>query len=390
MALLGIDSISRATEAGSASASAAGKARIPRSSWISGLQAKLLEKATALGATISLGTTGPNRDGVDGAYGKRTRDAVGVIAKALNIDSPIGKNGLPTKSFIERLGLSEAPAALGTASKPSASSIPPASDDTDLPRDDSDPSFRVLSETSVDGKSFDPLAFVRAFPRKTLTDDSSLLDAILVLKQMQYALQIGGIATKANMPIAATVRNEEQINVYLKAIEIVVVEIQDKCLKVSTSVDTAVKQKQKDENKPVTGPKPKGKGEVYPFEWVLWQAPRSAIQNVGKAQEIINQLLRSFVNGNSKSLLELLKDTSHINSIMNNPTYPLTEVKAKAIGKLIMNQGEGDFAAHIDPADTSKYYDFNISNSNLVKMLQSVISKDPVETQMIEIIKGKE
>lgn len=390
MALLGIDSISRATEAGSASASAAGKARIPRSSWISELQTKLLAKATELSASISLGTTGPNKDGVDGAYGKRTRDAVGVIAKALNIESPIGENGLPTKSFTEKLGLSEAPAALGTAPKPPASSTPPASDQSDLPRDDSDPRFRVLSEIFVDGKSFNPISFIRAFPKDTLTDASSAPDAILVISQMQYALKIGGIKTTAKMPVVATVRNREQLENYFTGINAVVDEITEQCNKISSSVKEAVNVKQKAKGKEPTDPKKKGEGEVYPFEWVFWQAPLSAISNVGKAQEIIRRLLPSFVNGNSKSLLDLLKDTSNVNNIVNNQEHPLTETKAKAIGKLIMNQGEGEFVAHIDPNDTSKYYDFNIINYNLVAMLQSVISKDPVQTQMIKIIKDKE
>jgi hypothetical protein len=359
------------------------------SDYVTILQKALKTKAPA----VDLGKTGPGGDGVDGRYGNKTRAAVKAVADALSINKPFDDSGRPSAEMNKALGLadltSSIPATAATATKSAPTPAAPASDDTDLPRDDSDPRFRVLSETSVEGKSFDPLAFVRAFPRKTLTDDSSLPDAILVLKQMQYALQMGGIATTAKMPIVATVRNQEQIDNYLSTIAEVVVEIKEQCLHVSASVDAAVKKKQKDENKPVTGPRPKGKGEVYPFEWVLWQAPRSAIQNVGKAQEIINNLLPSFVNGNSKSLLDLLKDTSHMNSIMGNSNHPLTEAKAKAIGKLIMNKGEGEFVAHIDPTDTSKYYDFNIINSNLVAMLQSVISKDPVQTQMIKIIKDE-
>lgn len=292
--------------------------------------------------------------------------------KAGNTSTPVSG-----RSTIPRPGTAPRP-----APKPSVSSTSP-----DLPRDNDDPNFQVLSETIVDDKPFDLISFMRASPIDPLTDASDVGDATLVLRQTQLALKRGGITTNIQMPMAAKISNVQQFDAYLAGIDNVVTEIRDACIKISNSVKAAVNAKQLETGKKKTDPKRRGQGEVYPHEWTFWQGPLRSAAAAAKAEEIIRRKLSSLVKGDAKSLLALLKKNAHYTNAFANPS--LDEDKATQIGRLIRDSKIGNFPSRIDENNTGKYYSFNQDLTVLNGELQTLMADSALQTAILEVIKGE-
>jgi hypothetical protein len=279
-----------------------------------------------------------------------------------------------------------APAAKAKGSKPVAKETTP-TDESNLPRDNDDPNFQVLSETIVDDQPFDLISFMRASPIDPLTDASDVGDATLVLKQTQLALKRGGITTTVQMPMAAKISNVQQFDAYLAGIDSVVTEIKAACIKISNSVKAAVHAKQKETGKKQTDPKRRGQGEVYPHEWTFWQGPLRSAAAAAKAEEIIGRKLSSLVKGDAKSLLAFLKKNTNITNAF--AALNLDEEKAAQIGRLILEQGSGNFPSRIDESNTGNYYSFNQDMTVLKGELQALMADSALKTAILKVIKDE-
>jgi hypothetical protein len=219
-----------------------------------------------------------------------------------------------------------------------------------------DPNFSVLDTSYVNGNPINLIAFMRGIPSMSLTDASDVGDATLILKQMQYALAVAGLPTKEKIPIRSAATNEYLFNTYMQSIANVVEEIKSSCTAISKSIKEEVNKKQKEERKKISDPKVPGQGEVYRFEALFWKAPILVIGQVAKAQQILSASAFSLPKGRPQNLLALLKSMVNTHAMFGGTDFD--EVKAKAIGKLILDS-EGPFAENIDPSDTSKYFNFN-------------------------------
>lgn len=235
-----------------------------------------------------------------------------------------------------------------------------------------DPGLLILDTSYVGGKRINLIAFARGIPSGSLTDASDVGDATLILKQMQYALDAAGLPLIKQIPLTPKDVDEGHLKTYIDGINAVVQEISVKCNAISDSVKEEVNKKQKEQNKPASDPKQRGKGEMYSYEWTFWKAPRLVLGQVTKARDILVRSTPSFIKGKSKSLLELLKDTVDVNELFSSPN--LNEDKAKAIGKA-MSTSLAPFAKHINEDDTGQYFTFNLGFSNIRALVQPAINE---------------
>lgn len=344
-----------ATDTAKQSVAVPGATRLgPTRSYVLALQTALKQRGA------DLGKTGRAKDGVDGIYGNKTRQAVKDFAAANGIEIPLDSSGRPTEVVNQALGIS-APDALPSqplpvAKTPSAGkqeeadkSVPQAGGKRPLWQ------FKLL-----DGTEFNMLNFSRGLPKGGLTMDNEPWEATQALAQIRYALAGGGIKLQAQLPQIKMlgISTIEQYRSYMASIDAVVAEIQQKCDLIARSFLAEVNKKRKELGmKEVARPSPhENPEEVYEFEESFWLGALAGGSIAQSAQKILSEKLLSFFRGSKKKIFDLLKATADVNPIFKGNS--LNEDSAKKIGEAIANTST-EFAKQIDEQDSSFYYDFN-------------------------------
>ena len=241
LSLTSIPATPDASSKGLASPSRVGRRRPLGTDYVVDLQ-KALRKQNP---NIDLGKTGPEKDGVDGIYGNKTRDAVKAVAEKLKIKNPLDDSGRPSAEMNARLGLANpppkpsAPVAPATPTPPTGKGAKtPASEDKNEDKD-------VLNQfTLSDDTVFLMVPFLRGFPRGGLTLDDEPWAAVQALRQMQYALESGGLTVENELPKSFQgISTIEEYDSYMDQVSKTVLEIQKKCKFVADSFMAAVNSK---------------------------------------------------------------------------------------------------------------------------------------------------
>jgi len=336
--------------------------------WVADLQRALIAKAVETGTAIDLGKTGPNKDGVDGRYGDKTRAAVKAVAARLGVDKPLDDSGRPSAEMNAKLGL-VAPAAPAAPAEPA----PPGSKGAKLEIEDKD----VLNQfTLSDGTVFLMVPFLRGFPRGGLTLEDEPWAAIQALRQMQYALESGGLTVEKKLPKSFQgISTIEEYDNYMDQVRATVLEIQTKCRLVANSFMAAVNSRRKQLGlQPASKPATKGsKEEVYGFELAYWDGALAGVSIATSAQAILSAKLLQFIRGTRRPLQLLLNESVDVNDLFKNPKR--NEAAAKEIGNIITDT-KTELARQIDPGDSAYYFTFNKDGPEMKSRLQAVM-RDP-------------
>jgi hypothetical protein len=366
---LGLTSIPTTTDAppgGSAAAPRSGQRISLDKSYV----IKLQEALKKWKSSVDLGKTGPNKDGIDGSYGQKTRQAVSAFAADKRIKKALDSSGRPTEDVNRALGISGPPAlpappppaatqgrSADSAAKPKASDRPP------LLR------FKLLDDTE-----FNMLNFSRGLPKGGLTPANEPWEATQALAHMRDALTGGGIKLEAQLPQIRmqSISTMDQYESYMASIDAVVTEIRQKCNLIADSFLAEVNKKRKELGmKEVARPSTQGSPEeVYYFEESYWLGALAGGSIAQSAQRILRDKLLSFFRGSKKKVFDLLKATVDVNPIFRGNS--LTEDSAKKIGEAIGNTNT-EFAGQIDQSDTSWYFDFNKDITRLKPAIQESI-----------------
>lgn len=375
MAAFSINSIPRSSEGGAPPppTSSAGKKAPITAGWASELQRALLAKAKEKGIPIDLGKTGPNGDGVDGRYGGKTRAAVQAVAAALNITPALDSSGRPSAAMSAALGLAAVPPRISAPAAP-ATPTPPADEGAKAPAPEIEGKDVLNQFTLLDGTVFLMVPFLRGLPRGGLTLEDEPWAAVQALRQMQYALESGGMAIDNQIPKSFQgISTEDSYAEYMAGINAVVAEIQKKCRIVADSFMAAVNSRRKELGlQPANKPATKGsKDEVYGFELAYWNGALAGVSVATSAQAILNAKLLQFIRGTRRPLLQLLKDSVDFNQLFKDPR--LNETAAKEIGSIIAETST-ELARQIDPSDSAYYFTFNKDGPAMKSRLQKVLA----------------
>lgn len=365
-----IGSSATATQSGVMPAASSRPGKSP-TGWVTELQQALLAKAKELRITIDLGKTG-----VDGRYGVKTRAAVQAVAKALGITPALDSSGRPSAKMRDALKLSIAPPKISAPGAPAAPAPP--TDRKEKPADSPEIEGKdVLNQfTLSDGTVFLMVSFLRGLPRGGLTLEDEPWAAVQALRQMQYALESGGMAIDNQMPKSFQgISTEDSYAEYMAKINAVVAEIQKKCRIVADSFMAAVNSRRKELGlPPVSRPATKGsKDEVYGFELAYWNGALAGVSVATSAQAILNAKLLQFIRGTRRPLLQLLKDSVDANQLFRDRR--LNEAAAKEIGSIITDT-QTELARQIDPADSAYYFTFNKDGPEMKSRLQKVLADE--------------
>ena len=347
--------------------------------WVSDLQRTLLAKASEAGITIDLGKTGPKGDGVDGRYGGKTRAAVQAVAAALDIAPALDSSGRPSAEMNAKLGLANPPPKPSAPGAPATPAPPadkgakaPASEDEDE-NEDKD----VLNQfTLLDGTIFLMVPFLRGIPRGGLTLEDEPWAAVQALRQMQYALESGGLKVEKTLPKSFQgISTIEEYDNYMDQVRETVLEIQKKCRLVATSFMAAVNSRRKQLRLP-SASKPATKGssdEVYGFELAYWDGALAGVSIATSAQAILSAKLLQFIRGTRRPLKLLLGESLNVNTLFGDPKR--NEAAAKEIGSIIADT-DTELARQIDPTDPAYYFTFNKDLLEMKSRLQAVMKDD--------------
>lgn len=387
MAAFSIDSIPRSSEGGAPpppTSSASKKAPAP-AGWVSDLQRALLTKANENSITIDLGRTGPNRDGVDGRYGSKTRAAVKAVAAALKITPALDSSGRPSAAMSAALGLAAVPPRISAPAAP-ATPTPPADEGAKAPASENEDKDVLNQFTLLDGTVFLMVPFLRGLPRGGLTLEDEPWAAVQALRQMQYALESGGMAIDNQIPKSFQgISTEDSYAEYMAGINAVVAEIQKKCRIVADSFMYAVNSRRKElglqsANKPATEG---SKDEVYRLELAYWNGALAGVSIATSAQAILNAKLLQFIRGTRRPLLQLLKDSVDANQLFRDRR--LNEAAAKEIGSIIAETST-ELARQIDPSNSAYYFTFNKDGPAMKSRLQKVLADGATVQRIREAI----
>lgn len=389
MAAFSISSIPRSSEGGATPPppSSAGKKAPAAAGWVNNLQRALLAKASETGITIDLGKTGPKGDGVDGRYGGKTRAAVAAVAAALGITPALDSSGRPSAEMNARLGLanpppkSSAPGAPATPAPPSDKGAKaPASEDENEDKD-------VLNQfTLSDGTVFLMVPFLRGFPRGGLTLEDEPWAAVQALRQMQYALESGGLTVENKLPKSFQgISTIEEYDSYMDQVGATVLEIQTECRLVASSFMEAVNRRRKELGlQPASKPATKGsKDEVYGFELAYWNGALAGVSIATSAQAILSAKLLQFIRGTRRQLQLLLGESRDANALFKDPRR--NEAAAKEIGSIIADTGT-ELARQIDPGDSAYYFTFNKDGPEMKSRLQAVMRDSTTASRIRQVI----
>lgn len=369
LSLTSIPATPDASSKGLASPSRVGRGRPLGTGYVVALQ-KALRKQDP---NIDLGKTGPEKDGVDGLYGNKTREAVKAVAKKLGIDNPLDNSGRPSAQMDAKLGLANPPPQPSVPGAPTTPTLP-ADEGTKAPAPEIE-GKDVLNQFALsDGTVFLMVPFLRGLPRGGLTLEDEPWAAVQALRQMQYALESGGMAIENQMPKSFQgISTEDSYAQYMVRINAVVAEIQKKCRIVADSFMAAVNSRRKELGlPPASRPATKGsKDEVYDFELAYWNGALAGVSVATSAQAILNAKLLQFVRGTRRPLLQLLKDSVDVNQLFKDPR--LNETAAKEIG-IIITETQTELARQIDPDDSAYYFTFNKDGPEMKSRLQKVLA----------------
>jgi hypothetical protein len=375
-ALGSIDAIigSSATAApGGATPAASSRPGKSPTGWVTELQQALLAKAKELGITIDLGKTG-----VDGRYGNKTRAAVKEVAKKLEIKNDLDDSGRPSAEMRVALKLSIVPPKPSAPAAP-AKPAPPDGKGAKLEIEGKD----VLNQfTLSDGTVFLMVPFLRGFPRGGLTLEDEPWAAVQALRQMQYALESGGLTVEKKLPKSFQgISTIEEYDNYMDQVRATVLEIQTKCRLVANSFMAAVNSRRKQLGlQPASKPATKGsKEEVYGFELAYWDGALAGVSIATSAQAILSAKLLQFIRGTRRPLQLLLKESVDVNDLFKDQKR--NEAAAKEIGSIIANT-ETELARQIDPGDSAYYFTFNKDGPEMKSRLQAVM-KNPTTVSQI-------
>ena len=312
---------------------------------VADLQRKLISVAKEKGITIDLGKTGPNKDGVDGAYGGKTRKAVEDVAAKLGIKDPLDSKGRPTDAFKTALGLGTAPTTPGETEK----AVEPA---------------EVMRDVPVDGKNFSMGALIGSLPpslaMKTKDNQEVRLSAAEALSRMvmiRDAVVAGGLPGGPEVPDVHMIRSKEGYLEAAKVLSQTRVALDNSLAKLDKAVKAEIARKRKEKGLPEAfslGPKQ----EAYRAESAMSTLPGAIGQGLGVAYKWLYAYLRDMGGGdktNPQSLLAVMKRNTDVAVDKNFPHTKWDEDQAEAVGKLLMEAG-GWLGERIDPENTSQYF----------------------------------
>lgn len=380
LSLTSIPATPDASSKGLASPSRVGRGRPLGTGYVVALQ-KALRKQDP---SIDLGKTGPEKDGVDGLYGNKTREAVKAVARKLGIDNPLDNSGRPSTEMMRGLGLAAAPQpAPPTETAPAQPERPAAS----RPARKQD----VLGEIQIGGKQFYMTAFLGALPEEIITLQHEPWQAAQALAQMEYALKAGGITLQNPMPKDfSVVSNSEKYEEYMTKVRLTVNDIMDACTLVANSFLAAVNARRRERNlAPVDMPSPHGSPEVvYDFERAYWDGARTARANAARAQKNLEYRLRQFYQGERKPLLDLLIKSKGFGWAIFQSLGPGDTEAAKKIGAIIAASSI-PFANQIDPSNNGYYFNYNLDLTRLIPKMAEILEDPGALAQIQQIINEK-
>jgi hypothetical protein len=323
--------------------------------------------------TIDLGKTGPLKDGVDGRYGNKTRDAVKAVANKLGIKDPLDNSGRPSAEMNAKLGLANPPPRPSAPGAP-ATPTPPTDKGAKAPASENEDKDVLNQFTLSDGTVFLMVPFLRGFPRGGLTLEDEPWAAVQALRQMQYALESGGLKVDNKLPKSFQgISTIEEYDNYMDQVRATVLEIQTKCRLVADSFIAAVNRRRKELGlPPASKPATKGsKDEVYGFELAYWNGALAGVSIATSAQAILSTKLLQFIRGTRRPLLTLLKESVDVNPLFKDSK--LNDAAAKEIGSIIA-ETQTELARQIDPADSAYYFTFNKDPPEMKSRLQKVLT----------------
>jgi len=378
-ALGSIDAIigSSATAApGGATPAASSRPGKSPTGWVTELQQALLAKAKELGITIDLGKTG-----VDGRYGDKTRAAVKEVAKKLEIKNALDDSGRPSAEMRVALKLSIVPPKPSAPGAP-ATPTPPTDKGAKAPASENEDKDVLNQFTLLDGTVFLMVPFLRGFPRGGLTLEDEPWAAVQALRQMQYALESGGLKVEKTLPKSFQgISTIEEYDKYMGQVRETVLEIREKCTLVAKSFMAAVNSRRKELGlQPASKPATKGSSdEVYGFELAYWNGALAGVSIATSAQAILNAKLLQFIRGTRRPLQLLLGESVNVNAIFSDEKR--NEAAAKEIGRIIADT-ETELARQIDPADPAYYFTFNKDGPEMKNRLQAVMQDATTVTKI--------
>lgn len=342
---------------------ASGSAKAPRDTklikedWVFDLQRKLIDKAKELGVAIDLGKTGKKEDGVDGAYGGKTRKAVEDVAAKLGIKDPLDSKGRPTDAFKTALGLGAAPTVPG---KSEAAQPGPAQSEAGRPFEP----VRDMVTVPVGGVEFSMAGLLGALPpdMSKKADGGKVValsgaEALRRFRAIRNGVETGGLPAGPPIPKMIGLSSPdkyEEVKAIISEIHKILV---DSLKKLYAAVGEEIARKRKEMNLPEKFSSGSTQ-EAYMSEMATYKLPQAIIQGLTYAYESLYDYLDE-VSGsyrtNPQSLLELMKSSEDVAVDKDFPRENWTNEQAQEVGKVLMAAG-GWLGKRIVPEDTSKYY----------------------------------
>lgn len=348
-------------------ATAPKKAKIRYSSDIFELQKNLLEYGKKNNLSINLGNTGKGRNGVDGYYGKLTRQAVKQVAGHLGIGEPLDANRRPTDAFKAALGGAlKAPS--GQARSPGES--PPAEA---APAERPHPSFATpdqLINVDVGGKRFNMGAFIGGLP-EVLTANTkdgvrvplSPVEALRRLHRIYSAINNAGLSISLKIPEIAYLKDPGELKKAKEELDAVVRELHQKIDLLDVAILSTVKAKRKSLG---LEPDPVSKGaaqEGYESELAYTRLPTAVRQGLQLAYGYLKVFLDEKgtpEKQNPRSLRELIVTALQTAAYTDFNRSALTENDAIKIGQILMNASpQGFLGSRINPDSPGIYFQGN-------------------------------
>jgi hypothetical protein len=337
---------------GRASGGSGKPAKTVKQDWVTSLQNKLVEQSKKLNAPIDLGPTG-----VDGVYGKKTRGAVEVVAKALKIENPLDANGRPTKEFNDKVGLGDNVAAPGT---PTAPGTPAAPGSPDAPEKEGE-AVQFLNDVDVDGKNISIGVLEAGLPTtmtKTLDAGGQELplspaEALSRFKMIRDAMLAAGFSVSSEMPNVRSLSSSSDYARASEQLETVWKELTSHLESLEKAIVAKITEKRK-----AMGLSAGSTQRAYKAERSTSLFPKAINAGLITAYKWLSGYLKEMEKGdetNPRPLLEVMKRNTGVAVDRNYPHDMWNDEQARKVGQILRSAG-GWLGERIVPADTSQYY----------------------------------
>ena len=320
--------------------------------WVTALQNKLVEQSKKLNAPIDLGSTG-----VDGVYGRKTRGAVEVIAKALKIENPLDANGRPTKEFNDKVGLGDS---VATPGAPAAPETPAAPVSPGTPTEGVE-AVQFLNEVDVGGKSIS-IGVLEAGLPTTMTKKLdaggqelplSPAEALSRFKMIRDAIIAAGFSVSSEVPNFRSLSSSSDYTRAAGQLETAWKELSSHLISLEKAISAKIAEKRK-----AMGLSAGSAQRAYKAERSTALFPSAINAGLVTAYKWLKSYLDEMISGdmtNPQSLLAVMKRNTGVAVDRSYPHREWNEEQARQVGQVLRSAG-GWLGERIVPGDTSQYY----------------------------------